>query len=103
MDYRRGPFKLMVKSGETYSSSKSTGDPYESTDLTKRPRQIMVGNSCGLKMHAAVQPQILKRLNERLYSFIVGMNTTEICERFDKYTHPHWVSISIDGSSFDST
>lgn len=99
--YGRGSFKLMVKSGEVYKSV--AGDHPLRSPSTSRARQILNPNGIGQKVAACLNTPILQQLSKTCNSFIYGMDTEQICDRFTNSVKPNWVSISLDGSSFDST
>jgi hypothetical protein len=54
-------------------------------------------------MQAAIQGPILEALGENFYSFVYGLDSKQLTQRMLEHCQSDWVSISIDGSAFDST
>lgn len=98
-----GTFDLMVKSGEVYHTESLEYKDGYLMEQDSRPRAIMNPCKKGAGILAAIQSTLWETIKEVEDSFIQGYNKDSMMALFQSKVQSDWVSISIDGSAFDST
>jgi len=99
-------FSMMVKSGELYARNEATSRIDEKGLLQgtpARPRAIMAPAPRGYGIMQALQKDIFPHLRRRMPGFIHAMTGEKIVEQVKSKIGSKWHSLSIDGSSFDSS
>jgi len=98
-------YSLMVKSGEVYTSPNATFDDGFILGVSERPRLIWNPSASGKGLINYLQGFVFPRLRQVCPEFVHGANSTVlksmITSKVSRFTDP--VSISLDGSAFDST
>lgn len=98
-------FKTMVKAGEVQYETNPQIDSNFMLGVSGRPRNISVPSAMTCGFLTAVQSVLFKGIQEYDPRFVQGTTKNQLSDRFKKIFHklsPKW-SISLDGSSFDST
>jgi len=100
--FEKGPYVAMVKTGEVYTSSNPTYDEAGYFVDDSRPRDIKNPSGIGYTLHAAIQSQLFAAIKEVEPAFIHAMTSEDISAHFSRQgLDAH--SVSMDGSSFDSS
>lgn len=97
-------FTLMVKSGEvnTTDAVELDHDGYL-IGQSSRPRAIMNPTKGSFGIMQALQKEIFPLIKKHIPGFIHSMTTKELLDLLKSRVKQNWVSISIDGSAFDSS
>lgn len=94
----------MVKSGEVYSASQLEKDAEGYTiNRSDRPRNICIASDFASGYATAVQSTFWAFIKRILPGFIQGLTKDQFQQTIRDNIQEDWESISIDGSSFDST
>lgn len=98
-------YTLLVKSGEVYTSDCARFVNGFIYDVSERPRLIWNPSRAGKGLSNYLQSYVFPRLRKVYPDFIHAMNSKSlkkvVLEKTSKFVDP--VSISLDGSAFDST
>jgi hypothetical protein len=99
-----GNFSTMVKSGEVYYTSSFETDAKGLTiNQESRPRNICIPDelTCGYLTY--LQSTLWEPIKKILPGFVQGYTKSGMMDLFRKKVRPDMMSISIDGSAFDSS
>lgn len=94
----------MVKSGEVYTTDNLSYDPMGFIqNVSSRPRLISNPSNSMIGLTSAVTVKLLEIFKDIEKGFIYKMDSKQLASHISDNVKSDWVSLSIDGSAFDST
>jgi len=73
------------------------------TTHSSRPRAVLNPFAVGQKFSASLQTPILQELARVCPSFIYGLNTEQLADRFNSFIRKGMKCLWFDGTSYDAT